>query len=79
LTPLKTAPKDKILSLGIQREPRIETADKVVGKIETTAKYVPLENLSISPNCGFSGVAADAFVTPDIQKHKQEILTGAAR
>lgn len=81
LESLKMAPKDKILCLGIQnvRDPNIESVDEVVAKIETAAKYVPLENLAISPNCGFSGVAADAFVTRDIQKRKLDVLTEAAR
>jgi 5-methyltetrahydropteroyltriglutamate--homocysteine methyltransferase len=81
LESLKMAPKDKILCLGIQnvRDSSVESVDEVVAKIENAAKYVPLENLSISPNCGFSGAAADAFVTPDIQKRKLEVLTEAAR
>jgi len=81
LESLKMAPKDKILCLGIQnvRDPRIESVDEVVAKIENAANYVPLDNLTISPNCGFSGAAADAFVTPDIQKRKLEVMTEAAR
>ena len=35
-------------------------------KIEAAAKFVPMENLSICPNCGFSGASADAWIAEDI-------------
>ncbi|MBV9631105.1 MAG: hypothetical protein JO230_23625, partial [Xanthobacteraceae bacterium] len=43
------------------------------------AKYIPLENLSICPNCGFSGAAADTWVTEDIEKRKFAVLVETAQ
>jgi 5-methyltetrahydropteroyltriglutamate--homocysteine methyltransferase len=50
----------------------------VLRKVETAAKYVPVERLSLCPNCGFSGGAADAFVTEDIEKRKLAVLARVA-
>jgi 5-methyltetrahydropteroyltriglutamate--homocysteine methyltransferase len=46
--------------------------------VDAVAKYVPLENLTICPNCGFSGAAVDTWVTEDIQKRKLAVLVETA-
>jgi 5-methyltetrahydropteroyltriglutamate--homocysteine methyltransferase len=81
LESLRLAPKDRTICLGILnvRDTRVESVDEVVDKVVNAAKFVPMENLAISPNCGFSGAAAEAFVTPDIQKWKLDVLVEAAR
>jgi 5-methyltetrahydropteroyltriglutamate--homocysteine methyltransferase len=48
-------------------------------KVENASKYVAIENLSLCPNCGFSGSAADAWVTEDVEKRKLAVLVDAAR
>ena len=77
---LRGVGKDKTISLGILnvRDPRVETEDEVLRKIETATKYVPVESLSLCPNCGFSGGAADAFVTEDVEKQKLTVLARVA-
>lgn len=77
---LRDAPQDKVYCMGVQnvRDPRIETPDEIMRKIEGAAKFVPLANLALCPNCGFSGAAADAWITPDIQKRKLEVLVETA-
>lgn len=81
LETLRGTPKDKTIGLGIVniRDRRVETRDEILRKIETASKYVPVENLSLSPNCGFSGSAADAWVTEDIEKRKLAVLVEAAQ
>ena len=81
LETLRGTPKGKTISLGIVniRDPRVETRDEILRKVETAAKYVPVENLSLCPNCGFSGSAADAWVGEDIEKRKLAALVEAAR
>jgi 5-methyltetrahydropteroyltriglutamate--homocysteine methyltransferase len=73
-------PKDKIVSLGIlnTRDPRVETQDEIRYRVDGAAKFIPLENLSICPNCGFSGAAVDTWVTEDIEKRKFEVLVETA-
>jgi 5-methyltetrahydropteroyltriglutamate--homocysteine methyltransferase len=80
LETLRAVPKNKVISLGIVniRDPRVETADEIKRKLDTAAKYVPMENLSLCPNCGFSGGAIDAFVSEDIEKRKLTVMAEVA-
>ncbi|MFM9884464.1 MAG: hypothetical protein ACKVQT_15680, partial [Burkholderiales bacterium] len=77
---LRDAPKHKTYALGVLniRDPRIEQEGDVMRKIDAATKYVPLDHLALCPNCGFSGMAADAWVTPDVQRRKLEFLVGTA-
>ena len=81
LETLKTVPKHKNVSLGIQnvRDPRIETSDEIMRKIEAATDYIAIENLSLCPNCGFSGGAAETWITEDVEKRKLEVLAETAR
>jgi 5-methyltetrahydropteroyltriglutamate--homocysteine methyltransferase len=77
---LRDLPKNKIISLGIinTRDPRLETPDDIKRRVDAAAKYVPLDNLSICPNCGFSGAAVETWVTEDIEKRKLAVLVETA-
>jgi 5-methyltetrahydropteroyltriglutamate--homocysteine methyltransferase len=81
LDSLREVPKHKTISLGMIniRDPQVETVDSLVRKLEAASKFVPIENLSICPNCGFSGAGADAWVSEDIQRRKLEVLVETAR
>jgi 5-methyltetrahydropteroyltriglutamate--homocysteine methyltransferase len=81
LEALRQVPKHKVVSLGIvnTRDPRVETSDEIKYRVDAAAKYIPLENLSICPNCGFSGAAADTWVTEDIEKRKLAVLVETAQ
>jgi 5-methyltetrahydropteroyltriglutamate--homocysteine methyltransferase len=80
LEAFRDLPKNKIISLGIinTRDPRVETPDEIVRRVDAAAKYIPMENLSICPNCGFSGAAAETWVTEDIEKRKLAVLVETA-
>jgi 5-methyltetrahydropteroyltriglutamate--homocysteine methyltransferase len=80
LESLRGLPKNKLISLGIlnTRDPRIETPDEIKRRVDAASKFVPVENLTICPNCGFSGAAVDTWVTEDIQKRKLAILVETA-
>jgi len=81
LDSLRDVPKHKIISLGLIniRDPKVETVDDMARKIEQASRFVPIENLSICPNCGFSGASLDAWVSEDIQRRKLEVLVETAR
>ena len=81
LNSLRDVPKNKIISLGLIniRDPQVETVDGLRQKLDTAAKFVPMENLSICPNCGFSGAGADAWISEDIQRRKLDVLVETAR
>jgi 5-methyltetrahydropteroyltriglutamate--homocysteine methyltransferase len=77
---LSDLPKGKIISLGIlnTRDPNVETPDGIKRRVDAAAKYIPMENLSICPNCGFSGAAVETWVAEDIQKRKLAVLVETA-
>lgn len=77
---LRYIPRGKNVCLGIlnTRDPKIETIDFVKRRVDAATKYLPLETLSISPNCGFSGGAAKTWIEEDIQKRKLALLVEAA-
>ncbi len=81
LDSLRDVPKHKTISLGIVniRDPQVEKVDDMVRKVEQASRFVPIENLSVCPNCGFSGASLDAWVTEDIQRRKLEVLVETAR
>ena len=47
-------------------------------RIEEAARYVPLENLAISPQCGFASTSAGNVLTPDEQKAKLALIATTA-
>ncbi len=81
LASLRDVPKHKTISLGLIniRDPQVEAVDEMVRKVEAASRFVPVENLSICPNCGFSGASLDAWVTEDVQRRKLEVLVETAR
>ena len=81
LESLRNVPKDKIISLGLIniRDPQVETVDALLRKLDAASKYVPIENLSICPNCGFSGAGADAWIDEPTQRRKLDALVETAR
>ncbi|HLG74420.1 MAG TPA: 5-methyltetrahydropteroyltriglutamate--homocysteine S-methyltransferase, partial [Chloroflexota bacterium] len=48
-------------------------------RIDEAAKYVPLENLALSPQCGFASVIQGNLITPDEQRRKLELVVQTAR
>ena len=81
LESLRDVPRGTTISLGLinVRDPQVETADQLVRLIEAATKFVPVEDLSICPNCGFSGASADAWFDEDIQRRKLDVLVETAR
>jgi 5-methyltetrahydropteroyltriglutamate--homocysteine methyltransferase len=47
-------------------------------RIDEAAKYVPLENLAISPRCGFASTAPGNMLTWDEQRRKLELVVDTA-
>jgi 5-methyltetrahydropteroyltriglutamate--homocysteine methyltransferase len=81
LESLRDVPKGKTISLGLinVRDPEVETSDDLMRKVDAASKFVPIEDLSICPNCGFSGASADAWISIDTQRRKLDVLVETAR
>src|SRR4029453_12589892 len=79
--PLRFVPKGKRVVLGLisSKVPTLEARDDLKRRIEAAAKYVPLENLCLSPQCGFSSTHHGNKVTVDDQKRKLGLALEVAR
>ncbi len=79
--PLRFVPKGKKVVLGLvsTKTPVLESKDMLKRRIGEAAKYLPLENLCLSPQCGFASSAAGNRVTPDDQRRKLDLVVEVAR
>jgi len=74
------APKRVVLGLVSTKTPRLESADELKRRIDEASRFVPLERLGISPQCGFSSApGAGQPLGEDDQKRKLDLLAGVAR
>jgi 5-methyltetrahydropteroyltriglutamate--homocysteine methyltransferase len=53
--------------------------DDLKRRVDDAAKYVPLEQIAISPQCGFSSDVVGNLISEDDQKRKLGIVVEAAR
>jgi methionine synthase II (cobalamin-independent) len=70
--PLRYIPRGKRVVLGLisSKLPELEKKDDLKRRIDAAAKYVPLENLCLSPQCGFSSTHHGNRITVDDQRRK---------
>ncbi len=70
--PLRYVPKGKTVVLGLvsSKVPELERKDELRRRIDAAAKFVPLENLCLSPQCGFSSTHHGNKLTADDQWRK---------
>jgi len=79
--PLRFVPKGKKVVLGLvsSKVPQLESKDDLKRRIDQAAKYVPRENLCLSPQCGFSSTHHGNKLTPEDQWRKLELVVQMAR
>ena len=79
--PLRFLPKDKVVVLGVvsTKVPELESTDHLARRIEEAAKYVPLERLAVSPQCGFGSDVVGNLLSEDDQRRKLERVVELAR
>jgi 5-methyltetrahydropteroyltriglutamate--homocysteine methyltransferase len=79
--PLRFVPREKVVVLGLvsTKVPELEPVDALLRRVEEAAKYVPLERLAISPQCGFGSDVVGNLVSEDDQKRKLERVVEVAR
>jgi 5-methyltetrahydropteroyltriglutamate--homocysteine methyltransferase len=80
-TPLRFVPKTKSVVLGMVSSKLPDLEDKTVlrRRLDEATKFVSLDRLAISPQCGFASVDTGNPVTPQAQKLKLELVCGLAR
>jgi 5-methyltetrahydropteroyltriglutamate--homocysteine methyltransferase len=79
--PLRFVPKGKTVVLGLvsSKQPALESPDELVRRVEDASRYVPLESLALSPQCGFASMAEGNLLTEDDQWAKLELVASTAR
>jgi 5-methyltetrahydropteroyltriglutamate--homocysteine methyltransferase len=79
--PLREVPKGKKVVLGLvsTKTPALEKKQDLTRRIDEAAGYVPLENLCISPQCGFASSHHGNLLTEDDQWKKLELVVEVAR
>ena len=72
--PLRFVPKGKIAVLGLitTKVPRLESVDELRRRIDQASRYLPLEQLAISPQCGFASSLRGNLLSEDDQFRKLE-------
>ena len=78
--PLRFVPKGKTVVLGLitSKRPELESIDDLRRRVEEASRYVPFENLAISPQCGFASVVPGNLLSMDDQRRKLELVVEAA-
>jgi 5-methyltetrahydropteroyltriglutamate--homocysteine methyltransferase len=80
--PLRHLPKGSakriVLGLVSSKTPVLESKDALKRRIEAAAKVVPLENLCLSPQCGFASTFRGNPVSEDVQRRKLERVVEVA-
>jgi 5-methyltetrahydropteroyltriglutamate--homocysteine methyltransferase len=79
--PLRFVPKGRVVVLGLvsTKVPELEKIDELKRRIDAAARYLPLEQLAISPQCGFASDVVGNLLTADDQKRKLELVAETAR
>jgi 5-methyltetrahydropteroyltriglutamate--homocysteine methyltransferase len=78
--PLKLVPKGKMVVLGLvtSKRPAMEAKDELKRRIDEASKYVPAENLAISPQCGFASTVEGNPMTKEQQSAKLRLCVEVA-
>jgi 5-methyltetrahydropteroyltriglutamate--homocysteine methyltransferase len=79
--PLRYVPKGKTVVLGLvsSKVPELEKKDDLRRRIDAAAKFVPVENLCLSPQCGFSSTHHGNKLTADDQWRKLGLVLEVSR
>ena len=68
-----------VLGLVCSKTPQLESPDDLKRRIGEAGRYVPLERLALSPQCGFASIMEGNRLSPDDQRRKLEIIVETAR
>jgi 5-methyltetrahydropteroyltriglutamate--homocysteine methyltransferase len=79
--PLRMVPKDKTVVLGLvtSKSGRLESKDEVKRRIDQAAKFVPLDQLCLSPQCGFASTEEGNSLAEDEQWAKLRMIVEIAK
>jgi 5-methyltetrahydropteroyltriglutamate--homocysteine methyltransferase len=78
--PLRFVPKNKTVVLGLisSKFPQLERKQDMINRIKEASQYMPLENMCVSPQCGFSSTSHGNNITMDDQWMKLDLVVKLA-
>ncbi len=78
--PLRLVPKDKTVVLGLvsSKFPELESKDSLKRRIDEASKFIGLDQLSISPQCGFASTAPGNRISAADQRAKLKLVVEVA-
>ena len=81
LAPLRFVPRGRIAVLGLitTKTGAVETVDGLARRIDEASRYLPLEQLALSPQCGFASGIAGNLLGEDEQWRKLDVMMETAR
>jgi methionine synthase II (cobalamin-independent) len=79
--PLRFVPRNKAVVLGLvsSKLPGMEHRDQLMRRIDEASRYLPIENLAVSPQCGFASAMEGNLLTEDDQWRKLQLVVETAR
>jgi 5-methyltetrahydropteroyltriglutamate--homocysteine methyltransferase len=79
--PLRFVPRGKSVVLGLvsSKLAAMESQDHLARRIDAASRYMPLENLAISPQCGFASTMEGNLLTEDEQWAKLKLVVDTAK
>jgi 5-methyltetrahydropteroyltriglutamate--homocysteine methyltransferase len=79
--PLRLVPRDKTVVLGLvsSKLPQLEAEDVLLRRVDEAARYIPLENLAVSPQCGFASTMEGNLLSEEDQWAKLRRIVEVAR
>ena len=78
--PLATLPEDRTVVLGLvtTKTGRIETVEELTSRIEEASKFISLERLALSPQCGFATSIVGNNITVEQERSKLRTIAETA-
>jgi 5-methyltetrahydropteroyltriglutamate--homocysteine methyltransferase len=79
--PLRHVPDDKFAVLGLitTKTPHMENRQELTKRVRDASRYVPLERLALSPQCGFASSVIGNRISLGDEKRKLRLLVETAR
>jgi 5-methyltetrahydropteroyltriglutamate--homocysteine methyltransferase len=80
-TPLRLVPRHKTVVLGLvsTKTPAMESKDALKKRVEDATRYLELDCLAVSPQCGFASLDTGNPITPEVQEQKLRLVVELAR
>jgi 5-methyltetrahydropteroyltriglutamate--homocysteine methyltransferase len=79
--PLRDVPEDKFVVLGLvtTKQSALESQDTLTQRVSQAGRYLPMERLGLSPQCGFASSVIGNRLSPEDQRRKLELVVNTAR